>query len=192
MGEEIRRPDGERYDYVSLAVASCDILENVLRHGTQPKLENLVGWEFKGYNSLDLTEILGFRKFKKGFYLDDSSKDISNGINGYNVKVIQNRLGEEWIDVTKKGKPFIHGYYNAYPVKINEIDNKYLNAILLNYNCDKNPPYDPSKFLRDYLVQVYPDNNDLYLGKAYIALGNVIRIFVSFFVLERHNKSCLS
>ncbi|MEJ2362959.1 MAG: hypothetical protein P8Z75_16395 [Gammaproteobacteria bacterium] len=42
----------------------------------------------------------------------------------------------------------------------------------------------PDPFLRDYLVQVDADNEDLYLGKAFVALGPK-RVFVSYFVLER-------
>lgn len=186
------QPNGERWDYVSLCLATNEQLEEVMRLGVQPKLEDLVGWEFKGWNTSDFTQIVGIRKFKKGFYLADPNRGLSEGIDGYNVKPKQNGLGEEWIDLTdKKGNSIKHSFYKAYPVNINEIDNKYPNAILINYGAVKHSLFDPSWVLRDYVVQVYPDNKDLLLGKAYLALGS-LRIFVSYFVLERSNKSSLA
>ncbi len=185
-------PDGKRYTYETLALATNAELEEVMRKGIKPDMKELVGWEFKGFNSLKLTKILGFQKFKKGFYQKNVDQPIEDGIDGYNVKVEQNNLGEEWIDVmTKKGESFKHGWFDVYPVDLKEPDNYYPNALLLNYDSKTNPTLDPSRVLRDYLVQVYPDNKDLYLGKAYVALGP-IRFCVSYFVLERNNKSALT
>ncbi len=42
----------------------------------------------------------------------------------------------------------------------------------------------PEKVIRDYLIQPDPENPDLYLGYAYLALGPVTVPF-GFFVLER-------
>jgi hypothetical protein len=190
--KEPRQLNGQKYDYISLCLASDAELENVMKTGIQPSLEKIAGWEFKGYNTLDLTAVLGFRKFKKGFYADDPEKTKNEGIAGYNVKIIQNFLGDSWADQKgKDGNSIKHGFYRAYPVRLNEIDNKYPNGVLINYKLGKNFPADPTRLLRDYLVQPYSDNDDLYLGKAYLALGPM-RIFVSYFVLERHNKSDLA
>jgi len=173
-----------RPTYLILASSDNQTLERYMQQGLQPDPEKLAGWEFKGFNSLDLTTILGFRKFKKGFYRDG---DL---LRGYNVKVRQNGLVDPWIDVTKKGKSIKHGWYDVYPVRAEEKDNLYPNALLLNYASKRNPLYDPSRVLRDYLVQPDPKNPDLYLGKAYLALGTK-RIFVSYFILERENPSTL-
>ena len=84
------------------------------------------------------------------------------------------------------------GWYETRAVDLAEPDGKYPNAALINYAAsDKNPVIDPTRLLRDYLVQVYPDNPDLYLGKAFLAFGP-LRLFVSYFVLERHNPSELA
>jgi hypothetical protein len=185
---QITQPDGTQFDYNSLAVSPDGILEEVFRRGITPLVKDLEGWEFKGYNTFDLTHVLGIRKFKKGFYRDG---DTAEGeLRGYNVKVSLNGLGEDWNDIMQGGKSAKHGWYNAYPVRINEIDNKYLHAFLINYDCDRNMIVDPARLLRDYLVQVYPDNHDMFLGKAFLALG-IFRIFVSYFVLERSNPSTL-
>ncbi len=174
----------EKITYLELASASNQILERYMLEGIQPDPEKLAGWEFRGFNSMDLTTVLGFRKFKKGFYKDGQL------LQGYNVKIKQNGLIDPWIDVVKKGKSVKHGFYDAYPVRSEEKDNLYANALLLNYASKKNPVYDPSRVLRDYLVQPDPRNPDLYLGKAFVALGPK-RIFVSYFILGRENPSTL-
>jgi hypothetical protein len=45
--------------------------------------------------------------------------------------------------------------------------------------------YDPSRLLRDYVVRVREDSDDLLLGKAFVALGPA-RLAAGFFLLERH------
>ena len=186
------QPNGKRYDYNALCLANNAMLEQVMRTGIQPDPANLAGWEFRGYNTLDLTTLAGIRKFKKGFYQEDPAQDIKQGCSGYNVQIIPTALGDDWFDKIRNGQSVKHGWYNCYPVRLTEVDCKYPNALLINYDCDKNPTLDPSRKLRDYLVQVYADNKDLYLGKAYVALFGPIRLFVSYFVLERSNRSALA
>ncbi len=188
---EARQPNGERFDYNALCLATNEQLETVMRMGTPPDMAGLAGWEFKGYNVFEAAVLLGIRKFKKGFYIEDPDREPLVGINGYNVQIHPNNLGEPWIDKTKKGEPIRHGWYDVYPVSLSEIDNKYPNALLIDYGSSpKNFALDPSRALRDYLVQVYPDNPDLLLGKAYAAIGP-LRKPVSFFVLERHNEAII-
>lgn len=189
MGDSvIKTPDGRLYTYLDLAVAPNEVLEKLMRNGTSPDVRQMVGWEYKGFNTLDLTALLGFRKFKKGFRAKEMPKNPRDPIEGYNVKVIQNGIADPWEPIRQGGKPIIHGFYDVYPVDPAHKDNLYPNALLLNYACGRNPIYDPSPVLRDYLVQIYPDNPDLLLGKAYIALGP-FRVFVSYFILEKYNKS---
>jgi hypothetical protein len=185
--EEARRPTGERYDYNSLCLASNEELEVVMRMGTIPEPSDLAGWEFKGWNTNDITYLIFNKKFKKGFFKKAGGEKLM----GYNVVVLQNHLGEPWIDKLKGSDSIRHGYFDVYPVKLNEIDCKYPNAILLNYGApSENFILNPARLLRDYLVRVYPDNPDLYLGKAYTATGP-IRMFQSFFILEKNNQSLL-
>ncbi len=185
------QPNGERYDFTSLALAGNDELERVMRCGVRPDPTRLLDWEFRGYNTFGLTDMLGFRKFKKGFYLEDPVADPERAVDGYNVQTVANGLGEEWLDRLKGGEPVRHGYFRCYPVDLSEADNRYPNALLLSYDCDRNPALDPSRRLRDYLVSPYSDDHDLLLGKAYVALWGQRRVFVSFFVLERHNEATI-
>ncbi len=186
--EQLTMPDGTRYSYETLAVAPPDVLEEVMRRGTTPKVDDMVGWEFKGYNTPLVTRIAGIRKFKKGFYRPEGAP-AGQEAKGYNVKVVQNHsLTSPWIDLEADGEPVRHGWFEVHPVRMGDEDNRYPNALLLDYGASHaNPRFDPSRLLRDYVIQVYEDDGDLLLGKAYLALG-FFRVFAGFFVLGRHNE----
>ncbi len=154
-------------------------LETIFVNGAQPNLDDLVGWEFRGINHLPLNvlpvaNLLGIKKFLKGFFRTEDGR-----VMGYNSPVKNNALDGRWHVAPKK-----FGYYEVAPVDATARDNKYLHAVLLDYGKGGNPVYDPSQVLRDYVVQVDPNNPDLFLGKAYAAFGPV-RIPTNFFILER-------
>jgi hypothetical protein len=189
MTTNICQPNGERWSYETLCLARNEDLEAVMRCGATPDLSKLSGWEFRGFNTPEILQLAGIRKFKKGFFRSDPSRPHQEGIQGYNVNVVQGTLGEPWLDATKNGQPVRMGWYEAQKVNLADFDNKYPNAVLINYGASpKNMKLDPTRMLRDYLVQVYPDNPDFYLGKAFLSFGP-LRMFVSYFVLERHNPS---
>lgn len=154
-------------------------LERVFQRGVMPELDDLVGWEFRGINHLPLNalpiaNLLGIKKFVKGFFRTEDGR-----VMGYNSPVENNVLDGRWHVGAKR-----FGFYEVAPVDPTASDNKYLHAVLLDYGKGRNPAYDPSRVLRDYLVQVDPGNPDLFLGKAYAALGP-LRIPTNFFILER-------
>jgi hypothetical protein len=161
-------------------------LESIFRAGKTPEKKNLVGYEFRGYNTPMITELLGFRKFKKGFFLAEGQSEDGLEIMGFNVLVVQNGLYGKWLALPSEHAPKRYGFYRVYEVRPYERDNKYTNALLLNYGIPRNGLH-PARLLRDYLVQPDPNNIDLYLGRAYFALG-ALRVFPSFFVLERYNR----
>jgi hypothetical protein len=174
-----------RLTYEGLCSSSLRELDVIFAEGTMPPLDQLAGWEFRGYNVSPIAELIRARKFKKGFYRD---REGGTSIRGYNVKVKQNGLLNPWIDVIQDGEPVRHGLYEVRPARPGERDAKHPHALLLDYGRGGNPPYDPSQALRDYLVQVYADNPDLHLGKAYGALGP-LRVPLGYFVLERYNEA---
>jgi hypothetical protein len=189
MATDIRQPNGERWTYEALCLARNEDLEHVMRCGGTPDLAKLSGWEFRGFNTPEILQLAGIRKFKKGFYRVDPTRPHQDGVQGYNVNVVQGTLGDPWIDAEKNGRPVRMGWYEVQKVNLADPDNKYPNAALINYGAsDKNAALDTTRLLRDYLVQVYPNNPDLYLGKAFLTFGP-LRLFVSYFVLERHNPS---
>ena len=159
-------------------------LERVFQRGTMPDLDALVGWEFRGINhmplnALDLAYLAGIKKFVKGFFRD------GDRVMGYNIPVARNVLDGRWHLKPSDSEPKRFGFYEVHPVDATARDNEYLHAVLLDYSKGGNPRLDPSTGLRDYLVQVDANNPDLYLGKAYYAIGPT-RLATSFFILERH------
>jgi hypothetical protein len=149
-------------------------LEETLLRGRMPELAQLSGWEFRGMNTPPWARAVRIRKFIKGFEQRERGQ-----VFGYNRPARQNRDDEPWL---AEGRPF--GWYRVTPVDATDRDNAYLHAALLDYGRGGNRPWDPSRGLRDYLVQVDGAGTDLYLGKACYALGPA-RVAVSFFVLER-------
>jgi hypothetical protein len=169
--------------FTEVAGMSKSELEKVFMRGTMPDLNKLAGWEFRGLNHPKWARLAGIKKFMKGFFWETETE-----LHGYNCPVIQNSDAADWIFKDSAEDPGRFGYYRVAPVDARAKDNTYLNSVLLNYGEGGNPIYDPSRGLRDYLVQVDPDNEDLYLGKAYYALGP-LRVATNFFLLERQHEA---
>jgi hypothetical protein len=140
----------------------------------------LVGWEFRGLNTPAWFRLLGIKKFIKGFYSD------GGGTWGYNCPTVQGPVTDPWRARPDDAQPRRFGFFRVTPVDATATDNRYLHALLFDYGAGKNPRFDPSAGLRDYLVQVDADDPDVYLGKAYYALGPVRAPTFSYFILERH------
>jgi hypothetical protein len=160
--------------FLELARRSPHELEETFLRGHMPDLDALVGWEFRGMNVGRLPALARIRKFVKGFEQREGEK-----VYGYNRPVRQNQVEGPWQVGERR-----FGWYRVTAVDPTARDNAYLHAALLDYGRGENPLWDPSRNLRDYLVQVEAGDRDLYLGKAYYALGPA-RVALSFFVLER-------
>lgn len=162
-------------------------LDKVFACGLQPRLEDLEGWEFQGWNATRLARLGGIRKFKKGFYREPLEPGPYE-LYGYNTPVRQNAFDAPHLALPNELTPRRFGYYLVTPGRPHGRDNQHPHALMLDYSRGpQNPVWDPSNALRDYLVQVDPNNPDLFLGKAYGALGPV-RVFLSYFILQRYNK----
>jgi len=159
---------------LALERASHAELDLAFVRGETPDLDSLVGWEFRGINHPGWAKLAGIKKFVKGFFRTEDGR-----VNGYNSPVVQNVLDGRWQVAPKR-----FGFYLVAPVDATSRDNAYLHAVLLDYGKGGNKPWDPTRGLRDYLVQVDPANPDLFLGKAYYALGP-LRVHTNFFILER-------
>ena len=88
-----------------------------------------------------------------------------------------------WVAKPSEAAPKRHGFYDVYPASESARWNAYPKSVLIDYAIELNG-LDPSRVLRDYLIQPDPDNRDLYLGFAHLALGPITLPF-GFFVLER-------
>lgn len=172
-------------EFVQLCLKNDAELADIFARGMTPEFTELVGYEFDGFNTMDLTQLIGIRRFRKGFLAADETVG-NEEIGGYNVTVRPGPPTAEWDIVYKKGKPHRHSPYRVYRVPAGDKEDKYPQSLLINYDCPRNPVWNPG-FLRDYLVKVTPDNPDLFLGKAYVALG-AMRVYVSYFVLHRAEK----
>lgn len=161
--------------YLELARASGAELETAFLRGATPEPDDLAGWEFRGLNHPAWARLAGVKKFVKGFYWKGAA------LHGYNCPVRQNRIASPWHLVPSDERPKRFGYYLVEPVDPAARDNAYLHAVLLDYGRGGNKRLDPTRGLRDYLVKL---DDDLFLGKAYYALGPV-RVAASFFLLER-------
>ncbi len=177
-----RTPD--RLDLPIVATWDNAELERAMRRGKAPELDSLVGWEFHGYNTPAIAGLLGIRKFVKGFF-----RASDGSTRGYNVVIKQNGGPlEPWVSVRLFGRPIRHGYYEVRPVDPYARDGLHPNGLLLDYGAGGNFFLNPSKTLRDYLVQIDPDDPDLLLGKACVALGP-LRPEVGYFILQRGHRA---
>ena len=167
--------------YYELGRMSGNELETVFLRGTLPVLESLAGWEFRGMNHPAWAKLAGIKKFMKGFYWDGDE------LYGYNCPVIQDGIEMPWRTKPVGQEPKRFGFYRVAKVDPTAKDNAYLHSVLLNYGEGGNGSLDPSSGLRDYLVQVDENNPNLYLGKAYYAVGP-LRVRSNFFLLERERE----
>ena len=167
--------------YEALACAPDAELEAVLRAGTPPEPEALAGYEFRGWNTPAFAPLVGIQKFVKGFFHDP---DAGGRLRGYNKDIRQEGgLAGAWLEKGPGGEAKPFGFYEVE----SDASGRYPNSVLLNYGCPRNRAIDPTKLLRDYVVQVNPENPDLLLGKAYLALPPRWPV-VSWFILERLRK----
>jgi hypothetical protein len=155
-------------------------LEVVFLRGVTPATSLLAGWEFRGTNTPPWMRAIRNKKFVKGMFLNGAGE-----LYGYNCPCVQYRLDEPWLTRPDDARPNRYGFYKVAPVDASARDIKYLHALLLDYGQGGGAFYDVTRGLRDYLVQIDPSNDDLFLGKAYYAVGPA-RVFTNFFVLERH------
>ncbi|MBA3391816.1 MAG: hypothetical protein H0T89_04180 [Deltaproteobacteria bacterium] len=172
---------------LALEQASFDELETTFVRGSMPDLGALVGWEFRGINRMPLNrlpiaQLLGIKKFVKGFFKAEDGR-----VMGYNCPVARNVLDGRWHTKPSDTAPKRFGFYEVAPVDATRRDNAYLHAVLLDYGRGGNKLWDPTRGLRDYLIQVDADNLDLFLGKAYYAIGPA-RVQSNFFILERWRR----
>jgi hypothetical protein len=180
-------PSGSRFGWLDiLRGIGTGQREALMRNGVAPELSSLAGWEFAGANSLILTRLVGIRKFVKGFYEGaPRAAGPEPFIQGYNIVVRQNADADPHVYEPSDAAPKRHGFYRVHRTVSGARDAHYPNALLLDYSLGGNGLFGPP--LRDYLVQVYPDDPDLLLGKAYVALAG-LRVPMSFFVLKRLKK----
>ena len=177
------RPGCASARYLQLGRCTQAELEALMRRGTRPDPQALAGWEYRGRNVAWWAERSPILQFVKGSYRDPAGR-----VWGYNEPVRQDGGEEPWRALPSEEEPKRFGFYKVMPVDPAGRDNEYLQAVLLDYGRGRNPLWEPARVLRDYLVRVDPDSDELLLGKAYLALGPA-RVPTNFFLLERHRPT---
>jgi hypothetical protein len=159
----------------------------IMAESAAPPFEDIVGWEFNGTNLGFGRELLGIRKFRKGFYQGPPRGEGPEPfIQGYNIPVKQNGVGNPHIAKPSDANPKRFGFYRCFDAAKDPRFNRWPRAMLLNYGMGGNG-FAVEGLLRDYLVQVIPGQSDLLLGYAVFALGP-LTIPGGFFVLEKWGR----
>ena len=122
-------------------------LDAVLRRGGTPDPARLAGAEYRGANTAGWSVRLRMQQFVKGF-----ERRPDGGLLGYNRRVPQSGLAAPW---GPAGERF--AFFDVHAVDPAARDNRYLNALLLDYGAGGNPRLDASRAIRDYLVRVEAD-----------------------------------
>lgn len=164
--------------FIDLATRRGRDLDTIFEAGTRPDVAALTGYEFRGYNQHRALAMLGIRKFMKAFYRAGDGRVL-----GCNTPVAQNGLHAEWLAKPSDDKPRRYAFFLVDPADLSA-NGERGRAALLDYGRGDNRAHDPARLLRDYLVRVEPDSDDLLLGKAYMVLAGR-RPWHSYFVIER-------
>jgi len=175
---------GKIWTYESLGLESKASLENVLRTGVPPNLEDLNGYIYCGENHEWIGKVSG-EKFKKGY----TKKD---GVNmGYNEMCTQD--GKKWTGdwpIRRKadGKPIQLAFFRTSMVKDEPaypLYKPYINLAHFNYDLPLNSGYNiPFRVIRDFVVAPNDGDPELLLCKAYLTVfPYFLNIFYCYFLL---------
>lgn len=166
-------------DYLALVRTPSSKLVDVARRGSRPDVRALAGWEWRGTNMPASSQLLGLRRFIKGFVCVGGDQ-----LEGYNVSVEGNSLSSPWLERRQRDGRREWARFTVSPVDPEKVDNRYLEALLLDYGGVATPEPGIAGRIRDYLVRVVPGSDELLLGHAFLAIGRA-RVPVGWFALER-------
>jgi hypothetical protein len=154
-------------------------LDAIFRRSPPPEYEQLVGYQWRGWNTDPNLRYLGLRKFIKAFFRGEYGEE------GCNVRVAQSDLSEPWRQLLRNGRIRPYAFYavGAQTTATRQPANP--RALLLDYGASaRNPWWHIERRIRDYLVRPSADEPDVMLGRAWLGFGTV-RFASSFFVIER-------
>jgi hypothetical protein len=173
MSDTLAVPSAEALELAALSKAT---LVQRMRQGRRPDPEALAGWEYLGVNTARFLRAAGGDRFVKGF---------QRGGYGYNRRVGRGSRTDPWLPPGQPDPPPF-AFYSVAAVDPTARDNRYLNALLLDYGAYAASALDPAGRIRDYLVAL-DDAHDRLLGHAFVAVGRA-RVAATFFVIERFRE----
>ena len=164
-------------------------LEPLMASGAVPSASELVGYEFRGWNIQALTDVIGTRKFIKGFYAGTPPRPPPGDTTCPSSRTDGTSPG---CSKLKNNEPIRYYFFKVLPGP-DLADAIYPRTLAIDYRqWPKYSFFDPVRFTVDYLVYPDPANHDLLLGKSYAQLGTFVRPFLGFFILARLRPSDLS
>lgn len=147
-------------------------LEREFAAGAEPKIDDLVGWEWRGINPPAVLRAVGAGRFVKGFV------EGPRGAEGYVLLASQ----RDWSRRMFRGRVIRHSHFD-----VRAATGRHRGTVLLDYGSHpRNPRGHPGRLLREFLVHPDPENRDVLLGKAFVDAGRLIP--VSFYLLEREQR----
>lgn len=162
-----------------LARASDRELQALFVASPAPPFDDLVGFQWRGYNTDPNLRFLGLRKFIKAFFRAE------HGDEGCNVRVEQNDLAGSWLPRMRGGKVDAFAFYLVAPQDERRRFAPNPRALVIDYGASpRNPWYHVERTIRDYLVRPLPQEPDVLLGRAWVGVGRA-GVTASFFVLDR-------
>lgn len=175
-----------RWSFEAVVNATDRARDVMFLSGTRPNFEDLVGWEFQGFNPYAHMKLLGIQRFVKGFFqkAGEAPPEQVERIYGYNLFCAPKAPEGEWRALPNEDTPQRHGFYDVYA---EGPGSKFAHSLMLNYGVPENHNLNPERVIRDYLVQVNPNDPTLLLGKAFLQLGPV-RVPSNFFLLRRYRR----
>jgi hypothetical protein len=175
-------PAPEHWTFERLTQQNNEALEQLLKSGVPVTPADVAGWDYRGWNINCMTQLIGTRKFKKGFYQDPAT----GAFWGYNMTVRQGGIDEPWLPTPSEQSP---KRYYFFGVDAPQPNTPYPNALVVDYRqWPRNCRLDPVRYTVDYLSAPDPSNKNLLVGKSYSELP-FARVFLGFFIIERYNES---
>jgi hypothetical protein len=167
-------------DFIELSHLRRREHEALFRSGAPVSIDEVVGFEFCGWNCSLVPKIGGFQKFIKGFYRGSGTPTAE--AEGYNSPAIQNGIDGEWLGTPDDDAARRFGFYTVTAFHRAGAPD----ALLLDYGAHRrNPRLDFWRLVRDLVVKVDGDP-DLLLGRAHLDLG--AWLFAGFFLLKRRRR----
>lgn len=153
-------------------------LRRLFASGEPPGAEMLAGHEYLGYNLFGAATPLRMRKFVKAFFRTGDGR-----VFGCNTPVTQNGLDQPWLHQPNANQPKRWAFFSVEPPDPAG-SGPWRHSVLLDYGRGGNPPYRLEGRLRDHVVRVEPDSDELLLGFGQLVAGPV-RTPPAFFILTR-------
>jgi hypothetical protein len=170
------------WTYETLAQADGATLENVLRTGGPPDLDELEGWIYCGWNHEFVGKLSG-EKFKKGFR---KRKGVPYGFNEMCYQD-NDRFRGNWNVRMLNGRPIQLGYFRVGMIKDEPrlpVYQPYEHLATFNYNVDIDQGINlPFRFIHDMVVLPNAGDHTLMLCKAYLQFFPWLNVFYCYFLL---------